>query len=848
MNTRTARRVISALLIVCTLMSTLSMPIFAETTWSVTDTTRVYIATDSSDVNVFDSHDAALRYANLFSKEYEIEFGSTVPVAFGAEADAQNGDVILKLDSSLNIPDEGFVIKVSSSKAIVSASSVAGLFYGSREVLKQLLEDGTVTAVEESPSVAERTVSLDNGRKYFSVDFIKNLIREMSWVNMNTLVLHFSEEMGLGIESKTYPWLHGRDGSLCTGGSVATDNTVLTYDDVREIVEYATLYNVEIIPSLDSPGHMNYIVKKVNEKAASAAFSFTYNGKTYTLPKGQQIGNYFHYNGQTHIVEGTSNKAYSRGIDISNEVAVAFTKSLLTEYATLFAELGCTQFDIGGDELLGWGTAVVSTSVASRWKQLDHWKTYAQNRAKAEGKSNWSKAVAYDAFLYYMNDLYDLLTDESLGYTRVRMWNDDAIRTKDTGWQGVVQLNNKIEIWYWDYASNNVWTYINNGYKVINLLSDYNYYALTTGYLSDPRTGGFLQAYADQIYNEWNPYVFSPNSTELGNSVNADPGNTSVLGGAFAIWCDKPTLKTESQLMNEVLPLIRANGTKSWNYEANQSLSYKNFTTKMSKIGSCPAVTIPNTDELEALIAEYDVLVASRDSYTAESFESYESIVNDARHCLGLNSFMYSQTQIDSMVTLIKADKANLTKLGTNITQLKMLINAYDESQKDLYTIESWIQYSNAVQAGKNLLADKNYTNQDASVLAYMIMYSQGQLVLESTVAHLRVEGLTSATVQNKVVYQGGQIKITVVTPRSQNVFSVVVLDENGMQIGQGTEQAYNRRKPTLRNFTITINANELGTQSFTLYGVTSYTDPVTGEESFLYTNDPITCTVTVVE
>lgn len=129
-----------------------------------------------------------------------------------------------------------------------------------------------------------------------------------------------------------------------------------------------------------------------------------------------------------------------------------------------------------------------------------------------------------------------------------------------------------------------------------------------------------------------------------------------------------------------------------------------------------------------------------------------------------------------------------------------------------------------------------------------MIMYSQGQLVLESTVAHLRVEGLTSATVQNKVVYQGGQIKITVVTPRSQNVFSVVVLDENGMQIGQGTEQAYNRRKPTLRNFTITINANELGTQSFTLYGVTAYTDPVTGEESFLYTNDPITCTVTVVE
>ena len=848
MNTRTARRMISALLIICTLMSTLSMPIFAEMTWSVTDTTRIYVATDSGDVNVFDSNDAALRYANLFAKEYEIEFGTILPIAFGAEADARSGDVVLKLDSTLDISNEGFAIRISSSKAIVYASSVAGLFYGSREVLKQLLEDGAVSAVEESPAVAERSVSLDTGRKYFSVDFIKTLIREMSWVNMNTLVLNFSEEMGLGIESKTYPWLHGRDGSLCINGTVETDNTVLTHDDVREIVEYAALYNVEIVPSLNSPGHMSYIVKKVNQKAASSAFVFTYNGKSYSLAKGCEIGNYFHYDGLTHIVESAGNETCSCGMDISNEVAVAFTKSLITEYAALFAELGCTRFDIGGDGMLGLGDAVVPSTDTNRWEQLDHWKSYAQNRAKAEGNENWSKAVAYDAFLYYMNDLYELLTDKSLGYTRVRMCNEQVIRTEDTNWQGVVQLNNKIELWYRDGLSNNVWTYIKNGYKVVNLLDAYNCYALTDDYMSDPRCGDFQKAYADQIYNEWNPFVFSADSTELGNSVNADFGNPSVLGAAFAIRCDQPTLRTENKLMEEVLPLIRANGTKSWSYNANRTLSYKDYTARWSKLGACPAIAIPNTDELEALIAEFDVLAENRDTYTTETFESYEGIVTDARHCLGLNSFLYSQTQINNLVALIKADKANLVKLGTNVVQLKMLINAYNESMKDLYTIESWIQYSNAVLAGKELLANKNYTNQDAAILAYLIMYSQGQLVPESTVAHLRIDGLTSATVQNKVVYQGGQIKITVVTPRSLNVFSVIVLDEEGMQIGQGVEQAYNRRKPTLRNFTITLDANELGTKTFTIYGVATYVDPKTNEESFLYTNDPITCTVTVVE
>ena len=44
--------------------------------------------------------------------------------------------------------------------------------------------------------------------------------------------------------------------------------------------------------------------------------------------------------------------------------------------------------------------------IASRWKQLDHWKTYAQNRAKNEGITNYTDAVAYDAFMYYMNDIY----------------------------------------------------------------------------------------------------------------------------------------------------------------------------------------------------------------------------------------------------------------------------------------------------------------------------------------------------------------------------------------------------------------------------------------------------------
>ena len=97
--------------------------------------------------------------------------------------------------------------------------------------------------------------------------------------------------------------------------------------------------------------------------------------------------------------------------------------------------------------------------------------------------------------MYYMNDLYDLVT--GLGYTSVRMWNDDALRSVDTGWKHVVELNPAIDIWFWTTGSNTCWTYANKGYQLYNILSDYTYYALTDDYFGNRKS--FNQAYADQI-------------------------------------------------------------------------------------------------------------------------------------------------------------------------------------------------------------------------------------------------------------------------------------------------------------------------------------------------------------
>lgn len=669
-------------LLVAAIAIPISLQVFsAEEPWKFSNTaTIVWVETADSKV----SDEALEKQIQLFDSELAAKMGqsSALPIVYGASSKAEKGDILVVLDKSLGIAKQGFRITLSGGILTVSASDADGLFYGCRDVIQQLLLNSKVTAKEDAPDVLERAVSLDNGRKYFSVENIKTLIREMSWCKMNALALHFSEEMGLGIESKTYPWLAGRDGTLCVAAEIATDNTVLTHEEIAEIVEYAKLYHVEIIPSFDSPGHMNYVVKKFNEKCASSKFSFTYDGKTYTAKQGSKIGNYFHYNNKTSIVQGSRNKSYSRGIDISNDVAVAFTKSLITEYATLFGNLGCTKFDIGGDELLGWGTAVVSTSTASRWQQLDHWKTYAQNRAKAEGKSNYSSAVAYDAFLYYMNDLNDLV--RGLGYTSVRMWNDDAMRSNDTGWNKVVNLDTNIDIWYWTASANNsknsVWTYANPGYEVYNILSDYNYYVMNDDYYDD-RSDGFDQAYADQIYNEWNPYIFDPTSTAQ-SGKNTAIGNTSVLGSGFGIWCDNPSMKTDAKVIEEALILIRAHAAKAWDSECNKSVNYSTFTSQLTKLGSAPtnlpaapAVTLLELKALNEAVAVFESVSAN--AYTQESYNAYKQAVQYAQTLAYADGT--TQAQLNEAVANISKVKT-LLRTACEVSDKTMIISVTSRS------------------------------------------------------------------------------------------------------------------------------------------------------------------------
>ena len=83
----------------------------------------------------------------------------------------------------------------------------------------------------------------------------------------------------------------------------------------------------------------------------ASGLHFTYDGKTYDSSIRDSAPSPI-----TTRMAGRQRKRDYIGIDLTKEHAVAFTNALIDGYADFFANLGCTKFDIGSDELLGWYT------------------------------------------------------------------------------------------------------------------------------------------------------------------------------------------------------------------------------------------------------------------------------------------------------------------------------------------------------------------------------------------------------------------------------------------------------------------------------------------------------------
>lgn len=255
----------------------------------------------------------------------------------------KSSKVQLELNLLPSLPAEGYQLKVTNNKIIISASQGAGFFYA-LQTLKQLLPRSVMAGVknpsveswnipcveiEDEPRFGWRGFMLDEGRHIFGKEAVKRVIDVMAAYKMNRFHWHLTEDQGWRIEIKKYPKLTDvgawRESRGLGYGDVTPDTEhyggFYTQDDIKEIVEYAKARFIEIVPEIDIPGHSQAAIAAYPEILACD-------------PENDH---------EVWLWQGISADV----INVANPKAVQFAKDVIDELITLFP------FDyihLGGDE------------------------------------------------------------------------------------------------------------------------------------------------------------------------------------------------------------------------------------------------------------------------------------------------------------------------------------------------------------------------------------------------------------------------------------------------------------------------------------------------------------------
>lgn len=365
----------------------------------------------------------------------------------------------------------------------------------------------TGTQANDSGKTAEnqefmRIFHLDCGRKYFSVDQIKDLINTASANNYTDVELAVGndglrfllKDMSLKVDGKTYTsdavTAAIEAGNNQYSNSKNTTSSALSETDMDTIIAYAREKNIRIIPLVNTPGHMDAIL--------SAAKSLT------RAPCA--------YNGS-----GTT-------IDVTNPTAVAFTQALLQKYISYFAGKGCQYFNMGADEYAN-----------------DIYKSGSMGFGQLQTSGNYSYYVTY------VNQVAKLI--ENAGMTPMA-FNDGIYFKSDTSGG---TFDDNIVVCYWTTGFNDgqykpaaASFLVGKGHKVINT-QDAWYYVLG-------RSSGTYG-----LSSAWN----GVNNT---NVASVPGGDATPIGCMQCLWCDTPSASYDSTEVNNVKGLMKTLSSKNPTY------------------------------------------------------------------------------------------------------------------------------------------------------------------------------------------------------------------------------------------------------------------------------------------
>jgi hexosaminidase len=232
-----------------------------------------------------------------------------------------------------------YTLRAGGKTVEIVAADITGIVHGIQTLLQLLpLEpsDSLVipaVIVDDYPRFPYRGMHLDVVRHIFPVDYIRKYIDYLAFHKFNTFHWHLTDDQGWRIEIESYPKLNSigswRDSTLIghfRDTPARYDRTryggFYTRAEVRDIIEYAMVRGITIIPEIDIPGHSRATI------AAYPEFS------TDPSARWNVATTWGMYNRQNNVLA-------------PSEQTLAFLRAVFQEVADLFPS---PYFHLGGDE------------------------------------------------------------------------------------------------------------------------------------------------------------------------------------------------------------------------------------------------------------------------------------------------------------------------------------------------------------------------------------------------------------------------------------------------------------------------------------------------------------------
>ncbi len=351
--------------------------------WTLTPRTRVVSATDRF---------ASFR-VELNAILHPVQDPDHVPAAGHSvsmvEAGAEDGDIEIIIDEARvdDLGVEGYQLSIARGGVTITAADSRGAFHGTRTLSQMLRQQLTLPAgtARDVPKYKERGVTLCAGVINISTDFIDRLLTDMADLKLNHLLLELKLETD---DPRHNFW------------------SFYTQQDVARLVAKATELGIDVVPEINSPGHMGVWLRH--------------------RPEMRLVNN-----------EG---EARPNQLDISHPDAFGLYTSLIDQYTGVFTS---DYWHMGADEYMI-DTSFMNYDALTQWARA----TYGDG------------ATIGDAFIAFINRVNEYV--KTTHGKKLRIWNDGIVDTE------VVKLDRDIVVEFWEEQGIAPEVLIERGYELTN--------------------------------------------------------------------------------------------------------------------------------------------------------------------------------------------------------------------------------------------------------------------------------------------------------------------------------------------------------------------------------------------